>query len=283
MISLHAPETQAHALAHGWTFPWGTDPGAWQAGQTSPWEWSLEQLAQCMISQPWSPGRYENGHRLEANFLGSSIVALDFDEGQTLAWAVEKFARLRHIIATTKSHGVPKGKKPACDRFRVVLFLPHLYSYLPLYKSILAAYVELLGADEQVKDGARFFWPSKDIISIKEGFSCPELRPKKQAPKQAPAKTHVQEITRSSSEPRQYSAGPKGDPTTKAGCRAWKAGAGFQEGIRNASCFKAACDLFEANWDESRVRDWLVSVGTSLPDAEVGATIRSAHKTKRGN
>ena len=280
MISLHAPENQAHALAHGWTFPWGTDPGAWQAGQTSPWECSLDLLAQLIVTRPWSPSRYDNGHRHESNFLGSRVVALDFDEGQTLTWAVEKFARLKHIITTTKSHGIAKGKKPPCDRFRVVLFLPHLYSHLPLYKSMLAAYVELLGADEQVKDGARFFWPSKDIISIKEGFSCPELRQKKQVPKTAPATTQpVERTTRTHT----HIAESRGDPTTKSGCRAWKSGAGFQEGIRNRSCFQAACDLFEAAWDEGKVRDWLVSVGTSLPDAEVGATIRSAHKTKRGN
>lgn len=278
MISLHAPETQAHALAHGWMFPWGTDPGAWQSGQTSPWLCSLELLARLIVTQPWSPSRFENGHRHESNFLGSSVVALDFDEGVSLTWAVEKFSRLRHIIATTKSHGIPKGKKPACDRFRVVLFLPHLYSYLPLYKSVLAAYVELLGADEQVKDGARFFWPSKDIISVKEGFSCPELKPKKQAPKAAPAKIQPHRID-TRSEPRAESGR---EPTTKAGCRAWLAGAGFDEGRRNRSCWQAACDLFEGGWDEGRVREWILRVGTSLPDAEVDATIRSAHKTKRG-
>lgn len=278
MISLHAVETQAHALARGWTFPWSDDPLEWQTGQTAPWLSTMDALAQCMISFPWAPARYENGHRLEANFLGSSLIALDFDEGKTVEWAIEKFARLRHIIMTTKSHGIQKGKKPPCDRFRVVLFLPYLYSYLPLYKSVLLAYVDLLGADGQAKDGARFFWPSKEIISVKDGFSCPELRPKKRAPKAVPATTPA---THQAHQKQTYSESDR-DPTTKFGCRAWLAGAGFKENSRNLSCFQAACDLFECDWDEGKVYTWLRSVGTSLEDVEVLTTIRSARKRKKG-
>jgi len=278
MISLHEPESDPRALAHGWRYPWSDDPTDWFVGELSPRQCSLEAMAQAIVSQPWSPGRFEFGHRHESNFIGSSIIALDFDEGKTLDWAIAKFARLRHIIATTKSHGIEKGKKPPCDRFRVVLFLPYCYTFLPLYKSTMAAYVELLGADEQVKDGARFFWPSRDIISVRDGFTCPELRSKKAKPKSA-EQAVAPVIRKWEPEEKRFD---RRDPTTRLGCRAWASGAGYQEGIRNRSCFQAACDLFEAGWSEGDVAAWIHKIGTSLDCDEVSATIRSARKKKEG-
>lgn len=267
MISTHLPTSNPAALARGWSYPWSADPTDWQSGQTESREATLDAMCQAITSSCWSPARFEGGHRLEANFLSAQVIALDFDEGRSLDWAIEKFARLKHIIGTTKSHGVQKGEKPPCDRFRVVLFLPHIYTHLPLYKSVLSAYVELVGADKQVKDGARFFYPCRDIISVRDGYTCPQITARKNIAHSSLRATHRI---------------PTNDRNLRSGCRAWQSGAGFEEGSRNISCFKAACDLFEAGWTYDKVVDWLLVTGTSLPRTEVETTVRSAEKSKRG-
>jgi hypothetical protein len=289
MISLHDPEENPSRLHHDWFFPWSKSPMEWGLGQTTSWPFSLTTCAQAICAYPWSPSRYLHGYRNEQNFLSADIVALDFDEGMTLETALETFGNMKHIIATTRNHQRQKGKKPPCDRFRVLLFLAHTFTDLSTYKSLLAAYVELHGSDKQAKDGARLFFPCREIISVKEGFSCPVIQ-KKEAPRtRAPLKDQDVSLERINQGSHTFKGSTernvfdsKRDPTTKKGCRAWIAGAGGQDGNRNVACFQAAGDLFEAGWDEDSVISWLLKIGTTLTHAEVLARVRSAQKKKRG-
>ena len=83
----------------------------------------LDTLARGIQKCCWSAMVFRNKHRAEANFIQSDLCVLDFDDGETtLSDAVENFfPDMQHIIATTKSHQLPKGDKPACDRFRVII------------------------------------------------------------------------------------------------------------------------------------------------------------------
>ncbi len=282
MISLHDPEDNPAKMASGWYYPWGQDPGEWALGQTAAWAFSLRACADAVCAFPWSPSRYEDGRRHESSFLCAQVVALDFDEGWTLNEAIEMFSPFKHIIATTRNHQKQKGKKPPCDRFRVLLFLASPCTDLVLYKSILAGYVEEYQADEQVKDGARLFFPCREIVSIGEGYSAPILQ-KKEAPAKAPPTVRNGNINHPTTpRPGGHSQSGHRDPTTKAGCRAWLGGAGLQEGIRNRSCYRAAGDLFESGWSQGQVVDWLLSVGTTLPMSEIMTTVNSAMRKKKG-
>ena len=111
-------------------------------------------------------GKFRKNYRHSSCFVSSNWIGLDFDEGPTLAEITKTFCDVRHVIGTTKSHQIPKGAKPACDRFRVLLQLPLTITDYQEYKDVLRYYVSEYDADSQCIDAARFFWPCKEVTSI---------------------------------------------------------------------------------------------------------------------
>ena len=127
--------------------------------------WRMQYLERAITKHCWSPIIIKGGHRLEKNFLGSYICALDFDAPYTpLACAIEEFKDFSHIIATTKSHQKPKNGV-VCDRYRVVLWWERLITDLAEYKFNLSKQIDNYYSDKACKDGARFFFPCVDIVS----------------------------------------------------------------------------------------------------------------------
>ena len=92
---------------------------------------------------------------------------LDFDSGEmTLGQAVEnEFPDYRHVIGITKSHQKDKNGI-ICDRFRVLLEFAETIRDLDQYRQNMAALIREYGADNQCKDGARFFYPCTRIVSV---------------------------------------------------------------------------------------------------------------------
>jgi hypothetical protein len=133
----------------------------------------LERLGRGISQYVWSPCVWKDGRRLQDNFIGADWAALDFDSGEmTLAEAQSRFCDMMHIIGTTKSHQIGKGGHSPCDRFRVLLRFDKRITDLRVYRwamhRLLDAYPE---ADSACKDGARFFYPCKDIVQIEtDGF-----------------------------------------------------------------------------------------------------------------
>lgn len=128
-------------------------------------EWRMAYIERAITKNVWSPILLKGGNRLEKNFLGSHICALDFDAPYTpLACAIEEFKDFSHIIATTKSHQKPKNGV-VCDRYRVVLWWDRIITDLAEYKFNLAKQIDNYYSDKACKDGARFFFPCVDIIS----------------------------------------------------------------------------------------------------------------------
>jgi hypothetical protein len=87
-----------------------------------------EKLPDLIVRNIYSPSVFVDGHRLNQKFRGTDLLVLDVDDGLSLEEAKEVFKDFKHIIATTRNHQKEKklssgATKPACDRFRVILFL----------------------------------------------------------------------------------------------------------------------------------------------------------------
>lgn len=128
---------------------------------------SAAELADLITKGCWSPCLWRGGVRLEKNFKLATWLALDFDENVTLADAKHKFEGYLHVIGTTAHHQIPKGDKPPCDRFRVVLRFLETCRFLADYEETVRKMVRIHSADRACIDGARKFKPCKKIVSIK--------------------------------------------------------------------------------------------------------------------
>lgn len=139
----------------------------------------LNNLAEFITTNDWCPSMYTQPKRLEANWKESSILAFDVDNDGTstactLKEALELFKEYAHVITTSKSHQIAKHGIIA-DRFRVILFLEEVCIDSARYKStwydMQAKYPFI---DKKCKDLARFFFKSKEIVSVnEEGITIP--------------------------------------------------------------------------------------------------------------
>jgi hypothetical protein len=71
--------------------------------------YSLSYAMQLAVT---SPIVFRTGVRLEENFESASWIALDFDEGLSLAEAKNTFCDRIHVLAPTKSHQKQGSKSP---------------------------------------------------------------------------------------------------------------------------------------------------------------------------
>lgn len=153
MISLHRNQC-FHQSAYGQGF---------QAITTV----DLRRIASAITRFVWSPIVWREGQRRQSNFESAYFAVLDFDDGSfTLEDAKNSFCDVCHVIGTTRSHQVEKSGKPACDRFRVLLELEHPIIDLRSYRYNMSTLCARYTSDEACKDGARFFYPCMNIVSI---------------------------------------------------------------------------------------------------------------------
>ncbi len=152
--------------------------------KANPWDYrngfktadvSVERMS-CGISKyAWSPNVWEEGKSLTANWRSADWLTLDFDNGAIpLTQAVNIFCDTIHIIGTTANHQKDKFndkgeiKAPACDRFRVAIKFAERISDLRLYSHQLRLAEKKYSTDPACKDGARFFFPCKEIVSLSD-------------------------------------------------------------------------------------------------------------------
>lgn len=131
----------------------------------------MKRIAKCMTKYVWSPCIWKDGRRSQQNFIAARFCVLDFDDGEmTLAEAKNIFCDCVHIIGTTKSHQKVKNNI-VCDRFRVLFVFAHPIEDLRLYRWNMHKYMRNYPCDKSCKDGARFFYPCQEIVSISsEGY-----------------------------------------------------------------------------------------------------------------
>lgn len=120
----------------------------------------LRLIAHVMLTRVWCPVVYRAGYRCEDNYLSASVIPLDFDCGWSLEQVSNNLCDMQHIIGTTRSH------TPEYNRFRVLLLLPEPCYDLRAYRATCAKWISFYDADPSCKDGARFFWPCREIISV---------------------------------------------------------------------------------------------------------------------
>jgi hypothetical protein len=115
----------------------------------------------------WSPILFHKEYRAKANFIVSHYCALDFDDGLTpINVAVNNlFCDMAHFIGTSQSHTASHPK------FRVLIPWEHSIEDVYQYEQNMRRVIDHYGADMKCKDGGRFFFACRDIVSVShEGY-----------------------------------------------------------------------------------------------------------------
>lgn len=133
---------------------------------------SIKELCEVILTNPYSLSIYKNNYRNLDNFIQSNAIGFDVDEGLTLEKAKEIFKDYRHIIAISRNHQKDKYTKkgvlkPACDRFRIILFLKEPITDIETFYSTWFSVEAESGQkfDPACKDPSRFWYKSRKIIS----------------------------------------------------------------------------------------------------------------------
>lgn len=127
-------------------------------------------ICQCI----WSPIIWKSGVRAKNAFLECRYVVLDFDSGTpSLEEIQEEMAELglKYILGTTKNHRKEKvtaggAKSPPVDRYRLVLKASEPIHDRELFEWNMSEFASWFGADESCDDGARFYYPCRDIVRV---------------------------------------------------------------------------------------------------------------------
>ncbi len=123
-------------------------------------------LPELICSQVWSGIVWRDGKRDQEHFVSADWAVFDFDDpDNNLDDIRRRYCDMRHIIGTTKSHQKEK-KGVICDRFRLAVpFVKRIVS-LEHYRQNMQKNIARLGCDAKCADGARFFFPCREIVSI---------------------------------------------------------------------------------------------------------------------
>lgn len=288
MISIHTrafnpredARNQARYYTKGWKqFPGDEDRELFLNGSVN--DTYADVLANFLCDFVWSPAIYDGGIRQEKNFIGAEYIGLDFDSGEySLDQACFDWEGFVHTVGITKSHGVAKGNKPACDRFRVLVKLSEFVQDLLVYKAILSAAVQKFGADKQCTDGCRFFWPCSRIISYASTGKV--INVEKFVARMAEQSRERSEKRDSGARPAvNISSGDRpqkrwGTTNVTAAIIYMEQNGAYSEGERNKRIFQYACDQRKNGINIERVIDFCIA-NTSLHPKEVQDTVRSAY------
>jgi predicted RNase H-like HicB family nuclease len=129
---------------------------------------TMQELAELVCTEHYSPLLYSAPYRKQANFRSVNLLVIDVDENISLVQGCALFRHYRHAICTTRNHQKDKDGKIE-DRYRVLIPLSEEITSMEDYRALYQAMIEMFpGVDSQVKDAARFFFKSQDIIQVNE-------------------------------------------------------------------------------------------------------------------
>lgn len=207
------------------------------------------KLSAHITKNPWSPIIFRGNKRLETNFMFSDWAVLDYENGTTIEEAIKTFCDCIHIIGTTKSH------TPEAHRFRVCIPWEQRINSLHLFKHNQRVMIEYYDTDPQCKDGARFYFPCKEIISVStEGFRMSVKEP----PPVLDKRREVQNVGLSS-------------------CVTFFMRNTIVQGKRNFQIYQVAKDLFRIGMSKIVVEEFVVKSPTyrdSVVEGELLSEIR---------
>lgn len=231
----------------------------------------VSRLARGITRYVWSPCVWKDGKRCQENFLRADWAVLDFDSGEmTLEEACRIFCDTIHLIGTTKSHQIAKDGKPACDRFRVVLKLERTTTDLGEYRATMASLVTRYPADPAPKDGARFFFPCREIASsLDEGYTEQLVMPTESplTPEQEAIKRSVRRL--------RYERLGKLPGWVSAFL---KQGRLVRGGGRNNTVYAVVRELSDLGFEEEEIRKLVDSAPIDRKGLKLDATIKSGMK-----
>lgn len=216
----------------------------------------FKNLSKVITQRVWSPIVWTGGVRKKDNFLSSSLLALDSDSGTwSLADAKDWVDSLgvAAIIGTTKSHQKVKGKEPACDRFRVLIPTIATCNNLDDFEYTMRMYIESMGCDISCKDGARFYYPCKEIFYQRDGLSVHWM--------ECPMGETAESIEATRSE---YYMGFWRDHTTLPDYVLLPLMHGSPVGSRHVETYKIACFFCRTGWSEDECFGWFESFVSKL-------------------
>lgn len=207
----------------------------------------------------WSPIIWKGGRRLELEFLCSTALVLDFDDGQWDLAAAEKWIHSLHlaaIVGTTKSHQVEKNGQTV-DRFRIVVPWTRPIDDVRAHRQNMIKVLRTVPADKACVDGARSYRPFREIVGMHTGKTL--AWDKYLAPKQRPVYIR-------SSIPEWII-----DILTN----------GAAPGQRNGACFRIAANLVKCALRDDEIEAMIISSNIDLPTREKLDAARSGIRAGR--
>ncbi len=218
----------------------------------------IESLADVILNCSWSPCVFKHNYRKKQNFLYADYIALDFDDGWPLSHAIGtcRAHDLTHIIATSKSHQIPKHGNDVWDRYRIVFPLERRITTVADYSATWHHVWRLFSrrADKAAKDPARFFFPCKALVSLSQDMSLDVVS--------AEEVTHAKMVKRIISK-----STPLYIDEVLRGVRV--------EGERNSTVLRASQIMAGASWEEEDIVARIKMAGCSLGDDEIRRTVRN--------
>lgn len=227
---------------------------------------SLAKLAEIMSKHAWSDSLWEDGRRQETSWRVSYFCTLDIDNGYALSQAIKDLSDTCHVIGTTKRHGL-KG-----DRYRIVVPWSEAIRSLDIYRYSLDQIIKKFDGDPSGSDGARFFWPCKDIVSVcEEGEFLQDFY--------ALPKNYIPLIEIQKRTMQKYRA--MGDLMIVPPWVRQALQQGVEEGERNNFIYSIAKTLTYCGWDEDKILETIISSKIpkeSAPKKEIESAVRSGVK-----
>jgi hypothetical protein len=245
-------------------------------------EGNWEDIHKVLISpKRYSAGTFLNDYIKDDNYLSEqNIIIIDVDDGMTIEEAKGLFKYVVHVIATTKSHQIQKGKKEAVDRFRLVLptiskfhLKPAVYS--EMYKNLMEA-LGMDAADISCRNVSRWFYGFKDgeyWYNDNPDAELLDIRPF--IPDTSENKDGEKNIMKVEAEwNNSYNEFDEAE-RRKAGMKRWLYNR-TNVGNRNQMVFQFGAFIKDLGGDvETEVKEFNSKLGDSLPDREIGSIIRS--------
>lgn len=235
---------------------------------------NAEEIAKQALKSDISTSVFKENKRNLVNFISADCIGLDIDnDGKkgTALLSIEDakrvFSPLKHIILTTKSHGIEKNGKIA-DRFRVILFFTEpILNTLDFYSTWHWLKSKFPAIDNQCKDPSRYWSRHTALVSLQEMGML--INPVKYTEPEEP-----------SLESRKALPGERGE-LSKETLQFLEFG--VEEGSRNGTVYKVAREFQQALYDYSETKERIFAslkrnnvFTRDFTESEVEITVRSA-------
>ena len=121
----------------------------------------FEELPNITKNYHYSVISFKDGYRKGSNFQGVSILALDVDDGYSIAEVKKRLEGYEYLLVTTRHHqlSMKNGKSIIpCDKYRLFFPLEKPITDPDEYQAVIKGLIHEFKADEKCSDLGRFFY-----------------------------------------------------------------------------------------------------------------------------